>query len=258
MTIINKTKIEWCDSTWNPVTGCYHGCEYCYARSMARRFSNVKIEDGNNQVITLDEPYIAKNGKRQPYPYDFVPTFHKYRLGDIKRKSSGKSIFVCSMADLFGEWVPDSWIHSIFNVCEKAPQNKYLFLTKNPVRYIELAYNGELPISKNMYYGTTITSPTQSFFVSGYHKVFLSIEPILEDFSIIRRQLNWYDGKTVDWMIIGAETGNRKGKVIPEKSWIEPLVEYCDKYNVPVFMKDSLVPIMGEKNMRRQFPWEVD
>lgn len=208
-------------------------------------------------IITLDKPYISKNGKRQPYPYDFMPTFHKYRLDDCKKKK-GQTIFVCSMADLFGKWVPDSWIHAVFYACEKAQQHKYLFLTKNPARYAELAYNGELPTSKNMYYGTTITSPMQSFFVSRYHNVFLSIEPILEDFSIIRSLLNWDDGKPVDWMIIGAETGNRKGKVIPEKSWIEPLVEYCDKYNVPIFMKDSLVPIMGEKNMRRQFPWEVD
>ena len=162
------------------------------------------------------------------------------------------------MADLFGEWVPDSWIQSIFNVCEKVQQNKYLFLTKNPKRYVELAYKGQLPKGKNMYYGTTITNPAQPFFVSGYHRVFLSIEPILEDFSIILRRLNWDDGKPVDWVIIGAETGNRKGKVIPEKSWIDPLVEYCDKYNVPVFMKDSLVPIMGDGNMRREFPWEVD
>lgn len=30
-----KTKIDWCDSTWNPVTGCLHGCAYCYARKIA-------------------------------------------------------------------------------------------------------------------------------------------------------------------------------------------------------------------------------
>ena len=33
-----KTKIEWCDSTWNPITGCRHKCPYCYARRMAERF----------------------------------------------------------------------------------------------------------------------------------------------------------------------------------------------------------------------------
>ena len=33
-----KTKIDWCDSSWNPITGCLHGCAYCYADRMARRF----------------------------------------------------------------------------------------------------------------------------------------------------------------------------------------------------------------------------
>ncbi len=41
---MNKTKIEWCDSTWNPVTGCRHGCEYCYAKHMANRFKGNGFE----------------------------------------------------------------------------------------------------------------------------------------------------------------------------------------------------------------------
>ena len=44
---MKKTKIEWCDSTWNPVTGCYHGCEYCYARRIACRFGDFSTIDGN-------------------------------------------------------------------------------------------------------------------------------------------------------------------------------------------------------------------
>lgn len=40
-----KTKIDWADSTWNPVTGCRHSCEYCYARKIAERFGGVYYED---------------------------------------------------------------------------------------------------------------------------------------------------------------------------------------------------------------------
>ena len=39
---MNKTKIEWCDYTWSPVTGCKHGCSYCYARKIAERFKGSK------------------------------------------------------------------------------------------------------------------------------------------------------------------------------------------------------------------------
>lgn len=53
-------------------------------------------------------------------------------------------------------------------------------------------------------------------------------------------------------MIVGAETGNQRGKVVPEKAWIDRLTE--DLGDVPVMMKNSLVPIMGEENMRREWP----
>ena len=36
---MNKSKIEWCDHTWNPITGCRHNCSYCYARRMTARFA---------------------------------------------------------------------------------------------------------------------------------------------------------------------------------------------------------------------------
>ncbi|MFR1061782.1 MAG: DUF5131 family protein [Enterocloster sp.] len=60
-----------------------------------------------------------------------MPTFHKYRLNEYQNKKS-RNIFVCSMADLFGEWVPDEWIEEVFEACDNAPQHNYLFLTKNP------------------------------------------------------------------------------------------------------------------------------
>lgn len=39
---MDKTKIDWCDSTRNLVTGCLYGCEYCYVRGIAERFSTAK------------------------------------------------------------------------------------------------------------------------------------------------------------------------------------------------------------------------
>ncbi len=62
---MNKTKIEFCDSTWNPVTGCMYKCTYCYARRMAKRFGGHAKKDG---LIELEEKQDT------PYPYDFYPT----------------------------------------------------------------------------------------------------------------------------------------------------------------------------------------
>lgn len=249
---MNKTKIEWCDSTWNPVTGCYHDCPYCYARTLTHRFGKPDVEQA--ETVELNTPRIGPDGKREAYPTGFTPTLHRYRLADYEKKP-GRTIFVCSMADLFGKWVPDEWIEEVFAACERAPQHRYLFLTKNPARYIELARAGKLPARDNMWYGTTAATPSAPAFFSEAHNTFVSIEPILEPFDV-EHTASTMSG--VDWFIVGAETGNRADKVTPEKSWIDPIVEVCEQSGRAVFMKDSLVPVMGEENMKREFPWREE
>lgn len=267
---MNKTKIEYVDYTWSPVTGCLHGCEYCYARRIAERFKGWTDNDGwtHDDVIlqpeeplrVLDKPlYIAyedTKGKfpQAPYPFGFKPTFYRYRLNEPAKLKKPSRIFVCSMADLFGDWVPDEWIEQVFAACEAAPQHTYMFLTKSPYRYIDLLRNGILRDQANFWYGTTCTTSRQAAFCTkqGEHfKTFISIEPILK-----RWRPNTSTFKPLQWVIIGAETGNRKGKVIPRKEWIDDIVAWCRRDNVPVFMKDSLIPIVGEGNMLREFPRE--
>lgn len=65
------------------------------------------------------------------------------------------------------------------------------------------------------------------------------------------------NGGYAKWIIVGAETGRRKEKAVPEKEWIEALITDCDDGSIPIFMKDSLVPIIGEENMRQEFPREL-
>ncbi len=250
---MKKTKIEWCDSTWSPVTGCLHGCEYCYARRIANRFSYTKDWAVCPENLELEEPVIdGLSGRVQAYPHGFAPTFHRYKLDEPQRWTKSRNVFVCSMADLFGSWVPDEWIEEVFAACEKAPQHNYLFLTKNNARYMDLIKNKKLPKSDNFWYGTTVTSQNDEFYHSNMRNTFLSIEPLLQPFQQPTKNPLEY----MDWVIIGAETGNRKGKIIPEKAWIDEIVGFCDSYKTPVFMKNSLVPIVGEENMRRDFPWE--
>lgn len=258
---MNKTKIDWCDSTWNPVTGCLHGCEYCYARGIANRFGCHATPDDKVSVVV--HPWEdSETGRKLPYPYDFSPTFHKYRLNEYERKK-GRNIFVCSMADLFGKWVPNSWIEEVFKACEKAPQHNYLFLTKNPVRYSLLQDKEKLIKKPNMWYGNSITNKEQmeiadyeTGILGGKARTFYSIEPLLEDITDSKFWKNscgkWY----MDWVIIGAETGRRKDKVAPERKWIENIVNDCKKEDIPVFMKSSLVEIWGEP-LIQEFPKEL-
>jgi protein gp37 len=237
---MNKTKIDWADRSWNPVTGCLHNCEYCYARKIANRFA-----DKSN--LTYVDGVKPEHLSNIPYPYGFVPTLHKERLIEPLKIKKPQTIFVCSMADLFGEWVPDEWIKEVFEACDKAPQHRYLFLTKNPERYI-----GTKP-KDNYWYGSTITDGTQKALIeiSGKLNTFVSIEPLMGDVSKLR------DLRHFKWVIIGAETGNRKDKVIPKKEWIESIVETCKYREIPVFMKESLRELMGNEFIQ-EYPWELN
>lgn len=261
-----KTKIDWCDSSWNPVTGCEHDCEYCYARSLANRYGGFDHDEGKNPVGNqfvigvqeLDKPkhIMRKNGlHKAPYPWFFLPTLHRYRLDQPSKWSEPRTIFVCSMADLFGKWVPDEWIEAVINACLAAPQHRYLFLTKNPARYMHLIANGIIPENQpNFWFGSTATIPEMEFFWCDEVNTFVSIEPILAPFE----DLTYEDvdpGSKTNWIIVGAETGNRKNKVVPQKSWIDEIVSAAKKAGTPVFMKESLREIMGD-DFIQQFPWE--
>lgn len=279
-----KTKIDWCDSTWNPVTGCLHGCEYCYARRIAERFSAEEkclTFVGDTKFLSpyeLEQPAEYK-GKKEPYPFGFSPTLHRYRLDEPKKWEKPRTIFVCSMADLFGEWVPDAWIQEVFEACEAAPQHRYLFLTKNPGRYSGLTRAGIMPHGENFWFGATfdhsnwpgkdgahrITGRPVTFALNGkmvndagdfYYPLypkknrFVSFEPLLYD-------IGAHIGSTgAQWHIIGAETGNHKGKVAVRREWVEHIVNYSDKNRIPVFMKESLRGLMGD-DFRQEFPWSA-
>lgn len=253
---MEKTKIEYCDSTWNPVTGCAHNCRYCYAKVIANRFKGcMESPDGKTESIlaVLDEPKKrkTKSGAMMPapYPYGFIPTFHKYRLNDLSTKHFGKTIFVCSTADLFDFIMPTEWIREVFAKCLEHPEHRYLFLTKNPFRYDSLADEGILPNNSNFWYGTTLEKMSFYFNKPGYN-CFLSIEPIMSNVFSERKKP---DG--IKWMVMGAMTGRERKHFIPT---IERVQYICDAAEgIPIFMKDSLLPIIGTAGMRRELPWEV-
>ena len=269
----NKTKIDWCDATWNPVTGCLHGCEYCYARRIAERFGSVGTEintengyecdlyEGTGENHVLEKPAMRewKSGKitKAPYPFCFDPTFHRYKLDEPQHWKKPRNIFVCSMADLFGDWVPDEWIEQVFAACDAAPWHRYIFLTKNPKRLCRMAiatkiflWNVDhpdsqvhpkteeyvevmrLPIRDNWWFGSTIDNRKAECFRCGNTwNTFTSIEPLTE---YLDMGIGSFGNDR--WTIIGAETGNRKGKITPKREWVENIVEAAQITGVKVFM----------------------
>lgn len=260
--MVNKTKIEWCTHTWNPVTGCKHGCPYCYARGIANHFGtsaekfNLQeyidagtlsvLGEGADALFELNAPFTGN-----PYPFRFKPTFRRYLLGELSKGRTPKDIFVCSMADLFGDWVPPRWIRDVLDACAAAPKNRYLFLTKNPERYEQLNLLALLPHEDNFWYGATVTKTAdfERFPMLAWPHAFLSVEPLLG-----RVELNKMRG--VRWVIVGAETGNYRpaNKVTPEREWVDEITEYARKHNLPVFYKDNLRKLFPDLPPS-EFPW---
>lgn len=143
--VMNKSKIDWCDFTWNPVTGCPKGCHYCYARKQARRFcGDVRLNLSSKQITNvshsggrayvLEQPFKSEAGKPILFPTAFATTLHRYRLPMPAQKKKPANIFVCSMGDLFSPSVPIRWIVDVLDACLAAPWHNYMFLTKYPER----------------------------------------------------------------------------------------------------------------------------
>lgn len=196
---MNKTNIEWTDYTWNPVTGCENNCWYCYVQRLAQRWG-----------------------------YSTKPTFHKDRLKQPLNAKSGRKIFVCSTADLFGKWVPDEWIIQILNIVKQRPDLTFQFLTKNPRRY----HSFQFP--ENCWLGCTVTKGNAEIFSLSTEKRirFVSLEPLLGPIK--------FKFAPFDWIIIGAMTGANKNKYSPKIDWINDIIKYADNKNIPVFIKNNL------------------
>jgi len=157
-------------------------------------------------------------------------------------------IFVGSTIELFGDWIPDNWIMKILKVCLKNFRHTFQFLTKYPERM------GHFSFPANCWFGCTIEDEDSIqrldnyWLHSGGGPKFLSFEPLHSSFQMYSTVFPHFD-----WFIIGAETGNRKGKIAPKEEWIAGLLYQADLFGIPVFMKDNLKPYWhGE--LRQEFP----
>ncbi len=233
---MNRTKIEWTDFTWNPVTGCLHGCPYCYARRLAKGL--------------LKHRY---NG--------FKPTFWPERLHEPYKLKKPSKIFVCSMADLFGSWVPQNWVWKIFRVIWDLPHHQFQILTKAPNNIhaffpwptstsLERYQGKHLP--NNLWLGTTVEHQGAIWRirwiadpgVSHQGPRFISFEPLIGPVYPVLHD--------IDWIIIGAQTG--PGAKPPKPEWVESIIKKADYLDIPVFLKDNLGEIKEMLGDRQEFP----
>jgi len=204
---MNRTAIEWTMYTWNLIVGCLVGCPFCYARRQARRFKH-----------------------RCQKCYDFEPHFHPERLESPLKAKKPSKIFVCSMGEPFGPWVPREWTEAILDIVRRCPQHIFQFLTKCPAG----AKGYTFPT--NCWIGTSVDRPEALGRINFLREVaaplrFVSFEPLLSP-------MGNPNLRGVDWVIIGAQTGPRA--VVPDPHWVEGIIAACRQASVPVFLKNNL------------------
>jgi len=210
---MNNTKIEWTDSTWNPVTGCSKissGCAYCYAEKMANRLKAMNMKK-------------YKNG--------FSLTLHPECLEEPYFWKKPRMVFVNSMSDLFHEDIDFNYIKRIFKVMNDNSHHIFQVLTKRGD--ILEKYNPRLVWTPNIWMGVTVESKDYIKRINQLTKTnaivkFLSCEPLLSP-------LGELPLTKIDWVIVGGESGPKARPM--KKEWVEKIQQQCAVAKVPFFFK---------------------
>lgn len=245
-------KIGWCDEIINSAWGCKNKCKYCYARNIAKRFG---YSLGKSRGYFFEDLMKMKNFDLIWFP-DWIKIFNE----KVKCKKP-KRFFIGDMSEI-AYWGADNISNLIFEIQDnnlyriehKLELHTFQFLTKNPIIYDQFNF------PDNCWLGWTITSNSAflkycnsygpEFGLSGKNDdniFFASIEPIHGPIS----------EKIIDcfnWIIIGAETGNHKGKIVPKFPWIDNIYQACGEYNIPIYMKDNLGQVFPDLVLPQEFP----
>lgn len=209
---MNKTKIEWCDYTWNPITGCLKGCSYCYARRIYARFKK-----------------------------SFKPEFHYDRLMQPVKLDKPSRIFVCSVADFWGKGTYQIWRDEVYNIIRACPQHTFLFLTKQPHKIKDFDR-----VPENCWIGVTYTKHGDEWRIAqlihrtnNSKQIFISYEPMMDGYT---------DYLFLGcWLIVGAMTGAEAKEHKPDSGALVEIIQTSKKLKLPLFMKNNLKPYwLGE------------
>ena len=208
-----QSKIEWTETTWNPVTGCTKisaGCANCYAERMALRLKAMgQARYANGFRVTCHDDVVER-----------PLTWKKPQI-----------IFVNSMGDLFHEDVPFEFIQRVFDTMAKCPQHIFQILTKRSVRLAQTARH--LPWPENIWMGVSVENAESVERISDLQRVpavvrFLSCEPLLGELGALPLE-------GIHWVIVGGESGY--GARTMKIEWVNSILTQCQTHHVKFFFK---------------------
>lgn len=208
-----KSKIEWTENSWNPVTGCDKysaGCKNCYAEKMANRL------------------YAMGQAK---YKNKFQVTLHEQSLNEPLNWKKPSKIFVCSMSDIFHKDVPFEFVDKIFNTMKQADWHIFQVLTKRSDRLLEYSKRTLWP--KNVWAGVTVEHKDYISRIEDLRAVkapvkFISFEPLLSE-------MPYMSLENIQWVICGGESGPHAREV--NISWVRGIRDMAVNQNIPFLFK---------------------
>ncbi|MCM0760476.1 phage Gp37/Gp68 family protein [Sporomusa sphaeroides DSM 2875] len=254
-----KSRIEWTDRVWNPITGCTPispGCDNCYAERMSRRFAET-------WGLPADNP--------------FKVTLHPERLEQPLNWKKACKIFVCSMSDLFHDDIPDDFIMQVFSTMAHAQWyhgHIFIILTKRPERMKRIIETIKTDIEKqqipirnengtttrrltfafplqNIWLGVTAENQEQAekripiLLQTPAVKRLVSVEPMLSKVQLHPWWLPYHSNhylhysahlhRGLDWVICGGESGPGARPMHPD--WARSLQDQCQAAGVSFFFK---------------------
>jgi protein gp37 len=210
---MSQSKIEWTESTWNPVTGCNKispGCKNCYAERLAKRLKAMGQANYRNGFKLTLQPQMLELPLKWKKP---------------------QTIFVNSMSDLFHKDVPLEYIQRVFDVMNRANWHRFQVLTKRADRLAEIS--SELNWSENVWMGVSVENQKYVHRIDDLRRTsaavkFLSLEPLLGP-------LKNLDLTNIDWAIVGGESGFGARPI--RKEWVLEIKQQCELDDVPFFFK---------------------
>lgn len=237
--------------TWNPVAGCLHKCRWnmpdgaqavCYAETTAERMAQAAYPDGFSSHY-----------------------WHENRLKEPVRIKPPSGIFIDSMSDLLGHWVPAEQVQAVLDTCAATPQHIYFLLTKNAPRLLRF----ELP--DNVWAG--VSMPPDWFMGNRIkqHQRRQMLATSLDVLAKVRAKVRWmsfeplswdvaevigYDPLPLEWAVIGAAS-NGKTYYQPEPEHLRRLVDRLDRWRVPIFFKGNLRGSQAAHLWREAYPPEM-